>query len=389
MKRQKSSNIRLVWIKSSMIGVLCMILANVTYAQSVGKDSGAKAVFNPVDHPYSSVRIPALVITESGTLLAFAAGRINSGSDWADMDLILRRSHDRGNTWEPLQIVAKSSGDMPVDNPTPIVGEDGTVHLIYQRDYARAYYTQSQDDGKTWSEPKDITSTFDEFKDEYNWKVLAPGPGHSIQLKNGRLIVPVWLADSDVLTPHRSHRPSRIATIYSDDQGKTWKSGALVPDVPGFKNPSETMAVQLDDGRVMLNIRNESEKRRRGVSYSDSGISSWTPPAYIEDLFEPIVMGSIVRVERPEGRSYMLFVNPDSKDIPKHPRKNLTVKLSVDGGKTWPVSRVLEKGESGYSDLAVGPDGTVYCLYETRDDKERGLSLHLTRFNVQELIDQL
>ncbi|MGO1245136.1 MAG: sialidase family protein [Sphingobacterium sp.] len=374
----------------AMILIFWVSVAETSIAQTIKHNvASSTPILTPIDHPYSSLRIPALVVTGKGTLLAFAAGRIDSGSDWADMDLVMRRSEDGGNNWEPLQIVAKSSGNMPVDNPTPIIGQNGIVHLIYQRDYSRAYYTQSKDDGKTWSEPSDITSTFDEFKDEYNWKVLAPGPGHSIQLQNGRLIVPVWLADSDVLTPHRSHRPSRIATIYSDDMGETWKRGALIPDVQGFKNPSETMAVQLDDGRVMLNIRNESEERKRGVSYSKNGITNWTPPTYIDDLFEPICMGSIIRVDQPEGKSYLIFVNPDSEHIPKHPRKNLTVKLSSDGGKTWPVSKVLEEGVAGYSDLAVGLDGIIYCLYETRTDKQKGLALHLSQFNLQELIDQL
>lgn len=355
----------------------------------VYSDSTSIAVFDPAIHPYSSLRIPALVVSKRGTLLAFAAGRIDSGSDWADMDLVMRRSEDGGSTWQPLQVVAKREGHTPTDNPTPIVGQDGTIHLLYQRDYARAYHIQSVDDGKTWSNPTDITYAFDAFQDEYPWKVLAPGPGHSIQLQSGRLVVPIWLAASDVLTPHRSHRPSRIATIYSDDGGATWKRGALVPDVPGFKNPSETMAVELVDGRVMLNIRNESERRRRGVSYSNDGISGWTPPTYVEDLFEPICMGSILRVDNPGGEPGLLFVNPDSESIPKHPRANLTVKWSADGGKTWPTAQVLERGVAGYADLAIGPDGIGYCLYETRQaDSKKGLSIHLIRFDIQSLQGQ-
>ncbi len=359
-------------------------------AKPVDPGDASVAVFDPEIHPYSSLRIPALVVSKQGTLLAFAAGRIDSGSDWADMDLVMRRSEDGGATWGPLQVVAQREGHAPTDNPTPIVGQDGTIHLVYQRDYARAYCIQSVDDGKTWTEPTDITYAFDAFQEEYPWKVLAPGPGHSIQLRSGRLVVPVWLAASDVVTPHRSHRPSRIATIYSDDGGTTWQRGALVPDVPGFKNPSETMAVELADGRVMVSIRNESEHRRRGVSYSDDGISGWTPPAYVEDLFEPICMGSILRVDHPQVGSGLLFVNPDSESIPKHPRANLTVKWSADGGKTWPAAQVLERGVAGYADLAVGPDGTGYCLYETRQEgSKKGLSIHLKRFDIQQLQKQV
>src|SRR5690606_27466623 len=146
--------------------------------------------------------------------------------------------------------------------------------------------------------------------------------------------------NSDKLKPHRSHRPSRIATVYSDDNGKTWHRGELIPDKEGFKNPSETMAVQLPDGTVMLSIRNESEKRRKGVSYSKDGISGWTTPTYDEALFEPICMSSITAASH-NGKNYLLFLNPDSEHIPKHPRQNLTLKASDNNGKTWPIERVI------------------------------------------------
>lgn len=372
--------------------LMLLFVAPWATAQEPPPANGNKAsvtVFDPELHPYCSLRIPALVVSKQGTLFAFAADRIDSGSDWADMDLVMRRSEDGGDTWGPLQIVAEREGRAPTDNPTPIVAQDGTIHLIYQRDYARAYHIRSVDDGKTWSAPKEITYAFKGFLNQYPWKVLAPGPGHSIQLRTGRLVVPVWLAASDVVTPHRSHRPSRVGTIYSDDGGTTWKTGTLVPDVPGFKNPSETMAVELADGRVMLNLRNESERRRRGVSYSRDGISGWTDPVYVEDLFEPICMGSILRFTNSRGHAELLFVNPDSKLISKHPRANLTVKWSTDGGKTWPSSRVLEANSAGYSDLAVGPDGTGYCLYETREAvSKKGLTIRLIRFNSQNPLEQ-
>lgn len=362
-----------------------VLLSTVLFGRDSVMLSDTTSVFDPLPNQYSSMRIPALVVTKKGTLLAFAAGRIESGSDWADMDLLMKRSEDGGKTWGPQQIVAHRAGGKPTDNPTPIVGADGIIHLVYQRDYAYAYYTRSTDDGLTWESPVDITSTFEQFRSQYDWKVLAPGPGHSIQLENGRLIVPVWLADSDKLKPHRSHRPSRIATIYSDDNGKTWLAGEMVPDVEGFKNPSETMAVELEDGRVALNIRNESDKRRRGLSYSTDGASGWSAPEYIADLFEPICMGSILRVEH-GGKTYFVFSNPDSEKIEKHPRQNLTLKISNDGGRTWPIVHVAHPGSSGYSDLAVSDDGTVYCLFELRKDGAKGLSLVLQRFDIKELV---
>ncbi len=348
-------------------------------------------VFEPVTGQYSSMRIPALVATKKGSLLAFCEGRISSASDWADMDLLMRRSTDGGKTWGEVVVIAPREGGNPTSNPTPIVDRDGTIHLLFQRNYAEAFYTRSTDDGRTWAKPVHITYAFDAFKPEYNWNVLAPGPGHSIQLENGRLLVPVWLAASEKTEPHRNHNPSCIATIYSDDLGKTWKRGAIVANnSPEFKNPSETMAVQLEDGRVMLSIRNATAVKRRAVSYSADGISNWSKVSFDEELFDPTCMASIIRLSSKKngGKGRLLFSNPDSRNIEKTPRKNLTIKLSYDDGETWPVQKVLVPEAAGYSDLAVDQKGTIYCLYET-NTKGAGwnYSLLLKKFSLQWLTD--
>ena len=331
------------------------------------------SVFEPVSGAYTSMRIPALVLTKKGTLLAFCEGRVNSASDWADIDLLMRRSTDGGATWEPQTVIAARQAGQPTSNPTPIADQNGTIHLLYQRNYAAAYYTRSLDDGKTWSAPVDITYAFEAFRPVYDWKVLAPGPGHAIQLKSKRLVVPVWLS------LNKSHHPSCIATIYSDDLGKTWKPGEIVANAsPEFKDPSETMAVELPDGRVMLNIRNESPLRRRAVSYSADGAEAWSKPVFDTALFEPVCMASIISA----GKRRLLFVNPDSRDLQKPLRRNLTVKLSYDEGQHWTVQKVLDTGGSGYSDLAIGPDGTVYCLYESNEPGKH-YRLLLKRFNLR------
>lgn len=336
-------------------------------------------VFEP-GSSYAAMRIPALVCTKQGTLLAFCEARIDSAGDQADMDLLMRRSTNGGHTWEsPVVIAARKKG--PVGNPVPVVDREGNIHLLYQRGYAHAYYTRSADDGKTWSAAVDITDAFDAFKPEYNWQVLATGPGHSIQLKNGRLLVAVWLREPAALVPQRTYR---VATIYSDDAGTTWKRGAILPDVPEVKSPNESVAVELEDGRVLLNIRNNAATHRRGISYSPDGISNWTIPVISNDLFEPVCMASMIRIsdKKENGKSRLLFVNPDSRAIPKYPRKNLVAKLSYDEGQSWPVQKVIDSSLAGYSDIAVGTDGTIYCLYETHTTgKGWNYSLVLKRFS--------
>jgi sialidase-1 len=334
---------------------------------------------------YQGFRIPALVMTTKGTLLAFCAARRELG-DWADIDVALRRSTDRGRTWSPMRIIA-DRGSMTVDNPTPIVDRNGAVHFLFQVNYAQLYYMRSDDDGQTFSTPVDITEAAHGFrrgwvseKSEtgYGWNVVAPGPGHGIQLAGGRLLATIWMS------PNYRHRPSRIATIFSDDGGKTWKAGALVPQasVNPLVNPSEHVALELADGRVMTNLRSESEEHRRAAAYSPDGISKWTVPEFQPELFEAVCMASLVRLSSPPKKNRIVFANPESR-----PRNDLRVRLSYDEGKTWPHSKLLLAGPTGYSDMAAGPDGTVYILYEQAIPAEKKVNLLLGSFGLDWLTD--
>lgn len=344
---------------------------------------------------YGTYRIPAIAVTGSGAVLAFAVGR-RAPSDWAEIAVFVRRSDDGGVTWQPQQLVAGKAGST-VDNPAPIVDrQTGDIHLLYQVDYERCYCLRSSDDGRTFSAPLDITETFARFRPEYNWRVLAPGPGHAIQLAGGRLLVPVWLSTgegSEFGSGKRGHRPSAVATIYSDDHGRTWQRGEIVVRHSEIiPNPSETTALQLHDGRVMLNIRSESRRYRRLVSYSADGAGGWSAPRFDDALFEPVCFGSLLRLsEPPSAANRILFCNPDSSANPEvfpngaRWRENLTVRLSYDDGATWPVARVMTPGPAGYSDLAAGPDETIYCLYESAGDRLslfKATHLVLARFNL-------
>jgi len=364
------------------------------------------------DPAYNIYHIPGVVVTAKGSVLAWceARKRPSGVSDWDDIHILLRRSTDDGKTWSPPRSVASVAGpkeknpfalkmknvdpkDVTYNNPVLIADRDGTVHMLVCLEYMRCFYQRSTDDGVTFSEPVEITQTFEAFKKDYDWKVLATGPNHSIQLKNGRLIVPVWLSTG---TGGNAHRPSVTATIYSDDQGKSWKAGDVaVPCTEEWINPNETVALELNDGRVMLNVRSESKAHRRLITTSKDGATGWTTPKFDDALLEPICMAGIVRYNH-EGKNLVLFSNPHNlakekgKEEPgkNRDRKNVSIKLSDDDALTWKVNKTLEAGPSTYSDIAVSQSGTILCFYGRRGEGDgaaafAGGRLTVARFNLE------
>ncbi|MDB6167578.1 MAG: nedA [Verrucomicrobia bacterium] len=344
---------------------------------------------------YATYRIPALVVTPQQTVLVACEGRKNNSDDWGRIDLLVRRSIDGGRTWEPLRrLVAQE--DLPADlvhntaaaaavaggvpsgftlnNPTWVACvATGTTHFLYCAEYFRCFIITSRDGGATFSSAREITGTFEAFRrrDGYAWKVIAPGPGHGIELQSGRLVVPVWLSTS---TGGHPHRPSVCATIFSDDQGTTWHAGAIVAGIADqMPNASEATLAEVAPGKVMINIRSDSPRNRRVVAWSPDGATGWSKPEFDEALLEPVCMAGSVAIRGGQAaQGVLLFSNPASME--RNPltavgsagraRQNLTVRASRDGGRSWSASRVLESGPSAYSDLAVATDGTVFCFYE-------------------------
>jgi sialidase-1 len=262
----------------------------------------------------------------------------------------------------------------------------------------RVFYMRSDDDGMTFTAPVEITSMLDAFRLEYAWRTVALGPGHGIELKNGRLLVPVWLG---LGTGQNGHGTSETATVYSDDQGTTWHCGSIaIPNTAEWITPNEAEVVELANGHVMLNARSSSKPQRRIVVTGPDGATRWTHPRFDSTLVDPFCFGSIQRLsfKKSGGRNRLLFSNPDNlsradgKDAPgtSRDRKNLTIQLSYDEGKHWKEKRVLEPGPAGYSDLSVLPDGAVLCFYEKGKEQVKGFqtdSLVLAMFNLEWLAE--
>lgn len=367
---------------------LLLILAMASFVQATEPFLEKSDVFPAGLNGISRYRIPGVVVTTKGTVLAYCEARRNSSADWGEIEVHLRRSTNGGKSWEaPKQIAhrgARIEGnphkktedgqrEQTVNNPLAIVDRGtGAIEFLYCVNYARCFSMRSTDDGMTWSAPIEITATFEPFRKRCDWKVIATGPGHGIQIRSGRLVAPIWLAYGK----EGDHKPSAAATIYSDDHGRTWKAGELcLPNEGELGNPNETMIAELSDGRVMLVARSVSKANRKIITTSADGATGWSKPVFHEQLWEPICMASIAA--HPSKPGTLLFSNPhslardkDGKETPagRGKRENLSIKVSRDDGQTWPVSKTLDSGSSAYSDLAVLPDGAVICLYEAKSD---------------------
>ncbi|WP_309123476.1 exo-alpha-sialidase [Paenibacillus sp.] len=380
-----------LWIALWIAALIGAPAASALAEESGGSPppTGEAAYFRNIDlfvsgtEGYHTFRIPSVLTTAAGTLLAFAEGRVNGASDTGDIDLVLKRSFDGGRTWQPLQVVCDAGPDT-CGNPTPVQDEStGRLWLFMTRNYGEDTITEinngtsrgvrtiwsaySDDDGATWSEPVD---RFAEVQSpDTRWD--ATGPGIGIQLRHGpargRLVI-----------------PAIGRNLQSDDHGATWyESGRL----PGGLN--EATVVELTDGTLMRNDRLSANQhlKRRAVSTSTDQGATWSGIEYVDALIDPICEASIVRyrpADNAEGDKTLLFANPAHTER----RENMTVRISYDDGRTWTVAKTAYKGPSAYSSLTVQPDGNVSLLFEggeyTPYDKIMFATFNLAWFQVPE-----
>lgn len=327
-----------------------------------------QTLFHAGDGGYACYRIPSLVVTTKGTVIAFAEARKNSRSDHGDIDLVMRRSFNGGRTWSDCQFIA-DDGVHTMGNPCPVVDRrNGSIWLAFCRDNKRVLMTKSIDDGRTWTRPTDITRA----AMDTNWHWVGTGPGHGVQLRSGRLLMPCW-ADT---TP-RLGEIQLSFVFWSDDGGATWKQGGVLD----ANASDECEVVELETGGLYLNARSRQGKKQRAYSFSGDDGETWSTVKYDPRLSEPSCQGSVVRLTDSQHfqKSRMLLSTPADPSS----RTRLTIRLSYDECLSWPVSKVLYEGSSAYSDLAVTPDRCILCLYEA-DDYSR---INLARFSIEWLTD--
>ncbi|MDB5299097.1 MAG: nedA 1 [Phycisphaerales bacterium] len=356
-----------------------LLLVILVQLPAWGAEPEVVDVFAPALDGFKSIRIPSVVVTTKGTVLALAEGRA-ANADQAKNKIILKRSTDGGKTWGKIAVVA-DGGDRSFNNPCTVVErESGRVLVIFQSYPAgirersgkiqtgyegdfivRSFLITSDDDGNTWSKPRDVTR---ETKREQGVTTVASGPGIGIQLRNGkcagRLLIPF---------NEGPYGQWNIYVIYSDDNGKTWQMGEIAPGglidaAKGGKasTVNEAQVVELKDGSVRFNVRRWAGNAVRKTCVSEDGGATWSKVEDVPEQIDPSCMASIFRFTDPSngGKSRILFSGPQSTK-----RENGNVFLSYDEGKTWPVKRVLCKEGFGYSCLTALPDKTIGCLYET------------------------
>ena len=350
-----------------------------------------KDIFSRKTDGYHTYRIPTMVVTAKGTILVFVEGRKTHRRDHGDVDLLMKRSEDGGRTWSKQVLIHEEGGDalIRVGNPCPIVEKDGkTVHLLFTRNGPGCFFsTRSTDDGSSWEpftkvsdDPKAPEYQKDNFLRGFGESPVGVGAGpvHGIHTSKGRLIAPSY-AGFKVNGEGRGGS----CVIYSDDKGKTWKAGGVIPWVPEFRH-GECTIVERSNGSLLMNMRT-SEPGKYSFGYRLTSVSkdhgmTWSKPVVDKNLPCPACQASMIRLNEKE----ILFLNPavnHNGGFSIWSRKNLPLRVSQDDGRSWPESRVLNEGLAGYSDLAIAKNGNILCLFEngTRDYCEKITFVELKR----------
>lgn len=340
----------------------------------------------------SGYRIPGITTTKTGTLVAVYDNRNRNRSDLpGDIDVGMSRSTDGGQSWEPMKIIM-DMGDDPkwnydgIGDPSILTDRvNGNIWVaatwshgnrswrgsgpgMTPEETGQFMLVKSSDDGVTWSEPINITA---QVKTNADWRFVLDGPGAGITLRDGTLVFPAQFRGVND-EPINGKPFSTI--IYSQDRGETWQIGT------GVKiDTTEAQVVQLGDGSIMINCRDNRGGSRSVYTTKDLGATWQEHPTTRKALPEPVCNAGLLRIEHPKHGPLLIFSNPNTT----RGRHHFTLKVSNDEGATWPEkwhTLYDERPGSGYSILAPVGDDKIGVLYEGPGE------LYFLRYSLDELM---
>ena len=336
--------------KLSLFGYLLLATSLAAGAESE-KEIFRKDIFSRNTDGYHTYRIPTMVVTAGGSVLVFVEGRKTHRRDHGDVDLLMKRSEDGGRTWSPQRLIHEEGGDalIRVGNPCPIVERDGkTVHLLFTRNGPDClFYTRTTDEGESWTpfvrtsdDPSAREYEEGNFLSDFEGSPVGVGAGpvHGIHTSTGRLIAPSYIG-------RRVNGEGRgqSCIIYSDDNGKSWNAGGVVPWVPEFRH-GECTVVERSDGSLLMNMRTAAPSLYsygfRLTSVSEDQGMTWSKPVVDKNLPCPACQASLLRFSSDE----ILFLNPAVNHrggFSIWSRKRLTLRVSRDEGRSWGASRIV------------------------------------------------
>ncbi|HQR92839.1 MAG: exo-alpha-sialidase [Bacteroidetes bacterium 24-39-8] len=368
--------------------IFCCWQLIIGFAQDAGVP-----VFESGKEGYKSFRIPAIIALNNRELLAFCEGRVNGASDFGNIDLVLKRSKDKGKSWSALKIVVDND-NMQISNPAPVLdlldpeypkgrillfyntGDNHESEVLKGNGSKYCWYISSVDGGHTWSEPIDITlqahrpnrpSIDPAFNFKEGWRYHANTPGHVTQFNDGKYKGRIFIAANHSAGPIQKNAGQYEAHgYYSDDHGKTFQISKSI----GLPGSNESTAAVLSNDRLIMNSRNQAGTiKARIVAYSSDGGSSWDTAFYDKQLPDPVCEGSIVELGKQRGKQVLAFCN--AADTLQ--RNHLTLRISFDEGKTWPQIFPIYQGEApskkgfdfaAYSDIVKIDKHSIGVLYE-------------------------
>lgn len=349
-------------------------------------------VFQAGKEGHASYRIPAIVRLPNGHLLAFAEGRVNGKGDFGDVNIVLKISKDQGKSWGAMQTVVDYD-KLQAGNPAPIVDVQdprypkGRIFLFYNtgnnhesevrkgNGLREVWYKTSTDGGDTWTEAVNITTQvhrpkYPKANPDYNfkedWRAYANTPGHGFQFTKGKYKGRMYIAANHSEGAFKQQAKDYFAHgFYTDDHGKTFKISETI-DIPGG---NEATAAELSGDGLIFNARDQTGlSKARIVALSKDGGQTWDTAYVDKQLPDPACQGSILNIGEKRGMDILAFCN--LADTTKR-RDNLTLRISRDGGKTWPVSKVIDKNNldgkkdnAAYSDLVLINKKKIGILYE-------------------------